>query len=102
MKLLRKLGEAQALRDWRVTGSRTPLEARAVLVETIISDLSLITLRSHARLLLDRIQSNLEGDFSNSQKLKDTTRENWNSLRWHLYTKNGPKALLSSRPMRAI
>ena len=65
-------------------------------------DLSLITLRSHGRLLLDRIQPNEDGDFSEPQKHEDTTRESWNSLRWHLYTKNGPKAFLSARPMRAI
>ena len=100
--IVEKMGEAQALRDWRVMGSRTPLEARAVLVETIINDLSLITLRSHARLLLDRIQLNLEGDFSDSQKRKDTTRDNWNYLRWSLFTKNGPKAFVATRPARAI
>ena len=101
-EIVEKIGESQALRDWRVMGSRTPLEARAVLVETIINDLSLITLRSHARLLLDRIQLNLEGDFSDSQKRKDTTRDNWNSLRWSLFTKNGPKAFVATRPARAI
>ena len=94
--IVNKIGESQALRDWRVMGSRTPLEARAVLVENITNELSMITLRSHARLLLDRIQSHLEGDFSESQKHKDTTRENWNALRWHLYTKNGPKAFVSA------
>ena len=71
-----------------------------MLVEANRTNISLAALRSHARLLLDRIDLYMDAGGTAALQRRNAARAKWEDLRWSEYLKNGPIACVTGRPPR--
>ena len=91
---------AQGVKDWRRMGCKDAVEAAGVLVEATRTNISLAALRSHARLLLDRIDLHMNAGATAALQRRSAARAKWEDLRWTVCLRHGPIAHVSGRPPR--
>ena len=72
-------------------GAENAAQARGVLFEATKKGLSIISLRSHAKLLLSRARLHLEKGYVAAADRQDRSREKWENLQWGYYNRKGPQ-----------
>jgi len=100
LKLVDDTAAAQGVKDWRRMGCKNAVEAAGVLVEATRTNISLAALRSHARLLLDRIDLYMNAGATAALQRRSAARAKWEDLRWTACPRRGPIACVSGRPHR--
>ena len=100
LDLVEQTATKQSMHDWRRMGCKNAVEATGILVETNRTNISLAALRSHARLLLDRIDLYMNAGGTAALQRRNAARAKWEDLRWSEYLKNGPIAYVTGRPPR--
>jgi hypothetical protein len=97
LKLVDDTAAAQGVKDWRRMGCKNAVEAAGVLAEATRTNISLAALRSHARLLLDRIDLYMNAGSTAALQCRSAASVKWEDLRWTACLRHGPIAHVSGR-----
>ena len=76
-------------------GAGNAMQAKNALLEATKKELSMVSLRSQAQLLLSRIRLHLEPGHSAAYNRRNHSREYWEKLQWTYYNRKGPQVFLS-------
>ena len=88
---VRMCGDIGAARGWRDMGAASVVEAKGVLTGRARRHLGIAAVRSHARLMLDRMAS-VTGDVEAGARRRAQSKARWARDRWENYMRGGPRA----------